>query len=52
MEKIKEPQQSVKHVGSPEPSALKRADELAFTFKLYMEARGGEVGEFLRLSER
>lgn len=44
MEKIKEPRQSVKHVGSPKPTVLKTADELCSTFMLYMEARGGQVG--------
>lgn len=34
----------MKHVGSPKPAALKRADELCSTFTLYVEARGGEVG--------
>lgn len=53
MEKIKEPQQSVKH-GSPKPSALhkKRADELCLNIHASRGSqRKGSRGEFLRFSE-
>lgn len=53
MEKIKEPQQSVKH-GSPKPSALhkKRADEPCLNIHASRGSqRKGSRGEFLRFSE-